>query len=93
MQGDSLSPFLFSLYVNDFEMDFIENKCIPVEIRDIIYADDNALFPPRNRKQFTRYVVSLQQYTSKWKIKVNINNTTTVFIKGRIVVGSMAMNS
>jgi hypothetical protein len=31
MQGESLSPFLFSLHVNDFEMEFIENTCVPVE--------------------------------------------------------------
>ena len=51
MQGESLSPFLFSLYVNDFEMEFIENMCVPVEIKDIVlflimYADDTYIITP-----------------------------------------------
>jgi hypothetical protein len=50
MQGGSLSPILFSLYVNDFEMEFIKKKlCVPVEVRDIalfhiLYAGDTVLF-------------------------------------------------
>jgi hypothetical protein len=45
--------------VNDFEMEFIENMCVPVEIKDIVlflimYADDTVLFF-RNRTRFTRY--------------------------------------
>lgn len=59
MQGESLSPFLFSLYVNDFEIEFIKEMCLPVEIRDIalfliMYADDTVLFF-RDRARFTKY--------------------------------------
>ena len=35
MQGEVLSPILFSLYMNDFEMDFLRSGCIPVECLDL----------------------------------------------------------
>lgn len=49
MQGRSLSPFLFSLYANDFEIEFIKKLCLSVEVRGIalfliMYADDTVLF-------------------------------------------------
>ena len=49
MQGEVLSPILFSLYVNDFEMDFLNNGNVPYEVKDLslfllMYADDMILF-------------------------------------------------
>ena len=48
MQGEVLSPILFSFYVNDFEMEFVKKCNIPVELRDLslfvlLYADDMIL--------------------------------------------------
>ena len=50
MQGEVLSPILFSLFINDFEMQFIKDGCVPVELQDIhlfilMYADDMVSFP------------------------------------------------
>ena len=51
IQGEVLSPILFSLYVNDCEMAFINSTCssIPLELKDLnlfllIYADDVVIF-------------------------------------------------
>lgn len=73
MQGESLPPFLFSLYVNDFEIEFIKEMCLPVEIRDIalfliMYADDTVLFS-ETEQGLQDMLDCLQQYTSKWKLK------------------------
>ena len=48
MQGEVMSPILFSLYLNDFEMHFIWENCPSVEIQLInlfllMYADDTVL--------------------------------------------------
>jgi hypothetical protein len=51
IQGEVLSPILFSLYVNDCEMAFINSTCssIPLELKDLnlfllMYADDVVIF-------------------------------------------------
>jgi hypothetical protein len=51
IQGDVLSPILFSSYVNDCEMAFINSTCssIPLELKDLnlfllMYADDVVIF-------------------------------------------------
>ena len=49
MQGESLSPFLFSVYVNDFENEPISSFCESLYLHDIslfllMYADDTVLF-------------------------------------------------
>ena len=38
MQGEVLSPILFSLYMNDFEMNFLRSGCIPVECLDLNFS-------------------------------------------------------
>ena len=35
MQGEVLSPILFSYFVNDFESEFIKSDCIPYDLRDL----------------------------------------------------------
>jgi len=35
MQGEVLSPILFSMYVNDFEINFINAGCIPYECKNL----------------------------------------------------------
>ena len=87
MQGESLSPVLFSLYVNDFEMEFIKNLCVPVEVRDIalfliMYADDTVLFSDTS-EGLQNMLNTLSSYTSKWKLNVNTEKTKiVVFRKG-----------
>ena len=49
MQGETLSPLLFSLYVNDLEIKFVKDNCPSLEIQEVslfllMYADDMVLF-------------------------------------------------
>jgi len=49
MQGESLSSFLYSLYVNDMEIELITNGCQSYELKMlnlflIMYAYDTFLF-------------------------------------------------
>ena len=49
MQAEVLSPILFSLYVNDCEMAFINSSSLPLEVKNLklfllMYADDMVNF-------------------------------------------------
>jgi hypothetical protein len=49
MQEEIISLILFTLYVNDCEMDFINHNCDPIELKEltlflIMYADDMVFF-------------------------------------------------
>ena len=49
MQGESLSPFLYSIYVNDIEIELITHGIEPYEVKMMnlylfMYADDTVLF-------------------------------------------------
>ena len=48
MQGEAVSPFLFSMYINDFENELIKDLCEHIYLQDIslfllMYADDTEL--------------------------------------------------
>ena len=48
LQGEALSPMLFSMYLNDFENSFLNSNCSAVELKElslflIMYADDTVL--------------------------------------------------
>ena len=49
MQGESLSPLLFSLNVNNLEINFVKDNCPSLEIQEVslfllMYADDMVIF-------------------------------------------------
>ena len=49
VQGDSLPPFLYSLYVNDIEVELINQGCQSYELKKLnlfflMYADDTVIF-------------------------------------------------
>ena len=44
MQGETLSPLLFSLYINNLEINFVKDNCPSLEIQEVslfllMYAD------------------------------------------------------
>ena len=85
-QGECLSPFLFSMYVNDLE----QQLSVPGGGVDIghfklfllMYADDVVIFadsPDSLQKQ----IDELYKFCQKWKLKVNLDKSKVlVFRKG-----------
>jgi hypothetical protein len=94
MQGEGLSPLLFSLYVNDFENAFINDLCDDIHFQDValfllMYADDTVLFS-ESAEGLQNMLNTLSVYCNEWDLKVNINKTKVlVFRRG----GKMSPNS
>ena len=70
MQGEVLSPILFSFYVNDFENEFIANGNCALEFQDItlfllMYADDMILMS-ETVEGLQEMLNTLSIYTEKW---------------------------
>lgn len=91
MQGEVLSPILFSFYVNDYEIGFI-NNIIPYEMKDLnlfllIYANDIVIFS-ESVLGLQNMLHTLFEYTSQWSLSVNINKTKIVVYRkgGRVHV-------
>ena len=85
MQGEVLSPILFSLYVNDFDVEFIKNGCTPTELQNLhlfilMYADDMVLFSETVAGLQNMFDV-LYDYTKQWNLEVNIQKTKIVIFR------------
>ena len=86
-QGECLSPFLFSLYLNDLESEFAKNGFEGVDIGVLklfllLYADDIVIFSETDKGLQTGLDI-LYAYCQSWKLKVNIQKTKVmVFRKG-----------
>ena len=85
MQGEVMSPVLFSLFINDIEINLIVKGSIPYECANIslfllMYADDLVLF--------SETVIGLQQmldclfeYSQKWGMEVNIEKSKVMVFR------------
>ena len=88
-QGESLSPLLFLLYVNDMEY-FLDNRCNFLGHTDfveksfklliLLYTDDTVIMA-ENPILFQKSLNSLQTYCEKWKLTVNITKTKVMIFR------------
>ena len=70
MQGETLSPLLFSLYVNNFEINFVKDNCLSLETQEVsllllMYADDMVLFT-ESQEGFQHMFNTLSEYSATW---------------------------
>ena len=91
-QGENLSPFLFSLYLNDIES-FLGNsnvkgaKCVSTELEErlnvylklfiLLYADDTVLFS-ESLEDLQLQLNLFYDYCAAWRLKVNISKTKAI---------------
>ena len=92
-QGECLSPFLFSMYINDIE-DYVKTHGFQgvntghVRMFLLLYADDTVLIS-ENRQDLQLGLDIVENYCNKWKIILNIEKTKIViFRKG----GKLSVN-
>ena len=80
-----LSPILFSMYVNDCEMQLISDNCPYINIQMlniflIMYADDMVLLVEKP-EGLQKMINSLFNYTQNWNLTVNTNKTKIVVFR------------
>ena len=78
-QGESLSPFIFSMYLNDIEEHFMLNGFKGVDISFLkmfllLYADDIVIFA-ENENDLQNGLQLLEDYCQRWKLTVNTKKT------------------
>jgi hypothetical protein len=86
-QGDTLSPYLFNLYLNDIHDLFNDKSGTPPKLAEqlvggLLYADDLLIIsetPQRLQKSLDR----LHKYCEKWRLQVNFKKTKIVIFKKR----------
>ena len=101
-QGENLSPFLFSLFVNDLEQFLLQHGCNPISIKTsgtdplvylklliIMYADDTVLFAS-SKENLQKCLDGLKLYCDKWKLQINADKTKVmIFSKKKPKTGNM----
>ncbi|PJE78266.1 hypothetical protein CI610_02799 [invertebrate metagenome] len=96
-QGENVSPFLFSIYLNDLEdylqqnnvscLQEIDSLCehtlgVYVRLFVILYADDTVLMS-ESPEGLQSALDCFQNYCEHWKLTVNTNKTKIVFFEKR----------
>ena len=95
-QGENLSPFLFSIFLNDLdhyltsksvsgiELDYTEDDTyIYLKLLLLLYADDTIIFSD-GIESLQHALNVFEDYCTKWKLTVNISKTKIViFSSGR----------
>ena len=96
-QGECLSPFLFSMYVNDIEAEFYLHDIDGIEVDAIklfllLYADDITIFSV-TAEGLQEGSNLLRSYCTKWKLMLNTDKTKIVaFRKGGILPRNLKLN-
>ena len=84
-QGDSLSPTLFNIYINDIHSIF-DRQCDPVcidtnFINSLSFADDLVILS-ESAEGLQQALNKLEQYCHKWQLTVNTNKTKILIFQG-----------
>ena len=84
-QGECLSPFLFSMFLNDLEEEFILNGIEGVDIGllklfILLYADDIVIFSS-SPEGLQNGLNNLDAYCKRWKLKVNTIKTKVIVFR------------
>ena len=82
-QGEPLSPFLFSMYINDLEGELMQNDIDGIDIGMLklyllLYADDIVIFS-MSSEGLQKGLDVLCDYCQRWKLTVNTDKTKVMF--------------
>lgn len=84
-QGESLSPFLFAMYVNDLEDKLFEKGVDALDVYDmklflLLYADDAVLLSD-SAKGLQKSLDILHDYCVRWKLYLNTDKTKVIVFR------------
>ena len=91
-QGDTLSPYLFNLYLNDLNNLFHSRTTDAPTLGEkfigcLMYADDLVVIS-QSAKGLQTSLDRLYDYCQQWKLKLNIKKTKVMVIKKRKITAS-----
>ena len=80
-----MSPFIFSLFVNNLETALLHNNCDPIDINKVnifllMYADDTILMV-ENPKYRQKMMDTLKEWTDEYGLTVNVSKTKIVIFR------------
>jgi retron-type reverse transcriptase len=84
-QGDSLSPTLFNIFVDDIKSSFIDNtQTKPVSLgvhtfNHLLYADDLVILS-ESPTGLQHCLNALDNYCEKWRLNINIKKTKVMIL-------------
>ena len=93
-QGENLSPYLFSIFLNDLEEYFIENNIdslekissicqesllVYIKLFLILYVDDTVLMS-ETPEGLQKTLTAFENYCNNWKLKVHTCKTKVVVL-------------
>ena len=83
-QGDSISPTLFSIYINDLVAEMKLLNC-GVDIGTyilylLLYADDLVLIAP-NEQSLQKMIDCLHTWSVKWRVSINFNKSNIIHFR------------
>ena len=87
LQGEVLSPFLFSLFLNDLELHLQQSTSAGLTLDQLsiyllMFADDAVIFSD-SVDGLQSSLNNLESYCRRWDLKVNVDKTkVVVFRKG-----------
>ena len=95
-QGENLSPVLFSLFLNDLQLNMCSDGALGVELKDtldptlwlklliLLYADDTVILSD-NQTDFQNNLTIFDNYCNNWHLNVNVNKTKIMIFGARKV--------
>ena len=87
MQGESLSPLLYSFYVNDMEIELINSGCQSYEFTSLnlfllMYADDTVLLAV-STDDLQKNLNIFNIYCEAWKLSINCSKSKVAIFRKR----------
>ena len=86
-QGETISPILVSLFLEDLELFLLENPNSGININELsiiilLFADDMVIFG-KNPSELQSNIDKLSEYCDKWGLEVNVDKTKTMVFRKR----------
>ena len=87
-QGDTISPTLFNIFINDINDMLLNEKCSPLklidsEINNLLFADDIIIFS-ETKEGLQNSINNFSKYCDKWQLTVNIKKTKSMVFQRRL---------